>query len=151
MRRCQTLLFSMLLVLAAAGYAADENRPFSLVCDGQKLLWQDNRPKPVISLGRIRIAVDPRNGTLQLEGLAIGAGKGLATEPILSHESLRGLFAVRVVRKGRVYPRLSLALNRLSGEVSIGSLPETGIQGGERTLLHFVGQCRREAQTSARS
>lgn len=151
MKRCQTLLLSMMLVLAAAGHAADENAPFSLVCDGQKLLWQDSRVKPVISLGRIRIAVDPRARTLQLEGLSIGTGERLTAEPILSHESLRGIFAVRVTRNGRTYPRLTLALNRLSGEVIVGSVPEATVQGGERTLLHFVGQCRREAQTSARS
>lgn len=142
MARLWRLLLAVMLAWAAVSPAADERTPFSLVCDGQKLHWQDGRAKPVMSLTRIGIVVDPHARTLRVEGLKVGSVTELSADLVESQEWLRGFPPVRVARNGRIFPRLSINVNRFTGEVSVASLPEA--RGRiERPLLHFVGQCER--------
>lgn len=148
MSRYRALILCALPAVAAASPAAKEPSAFMLACAGQKLLWRDGRPKPEISLTRVSIAVDPRAGTLRLEGLKIGSATDLSADLVESQEWLRGFLPVRVARNGRIFPRLSVNVNRFTGEVSVASLPEARGRV-ERPLLHFVGQCERNTRLHA--
>lgn len=146
MARCGALLLSIVLAAAAgASWAAGEPDLFTLHCNGRKLVWQDGERKPVVSDATVTIRIDRAARTLQLEGLVLG-GRGELRE---SQGWFRGFFDWPVTREGQSYARMSVNLNRFTGEVSVASFRELPPGKVERPLLHYVGQCERRARRSA--
>lgn len=131
---------ALLLACSAASSTADAQTPQHLDCNGRRLVWKPGKPKPEMADGWIRITVDTGAQTLEIDRLVV-AGKGRLE---ISREWLRGYLDVPYERDGRLYPRVTVTLNRFTGELSIASLRRTHARAVERPLLHFVGQCERK-------
>lgn len=134
------LLVGVILAWAAAGQAADPERRTVLDCNGRRLVWKSGQAKPEMADGWIRIAIDTQTQSLEVERLVV-AGKGRLE---ISREWLRGYLEVPYERDGRLYPLVTVTLNRFTGEVSIASSRRTPSRTVQRPLLHFVGQCERK-------